>query len=330
MVCRPTSKFNRTSQVLVASAHASRIRKFILEDCGAYDTNHLARIFSKPAPNLTHLELWTPRLGEITPFPNLFGLELPKLRKLELGGVGAWPKIVGANLAWIRIDESLDPHILSRCIPYSPNLKVLKLMDIWDISELDVSTWQRIALPPGVRLTIKYSPMCPLVLALFSLPQDCHLKVGHSVYITPGTSLLSRVLPDDIAPFQNLRTLTRLHITARFNLEIGLELKCFRSNWPALDVNIRFFPDMPTVAEENGTPAMRLLGNLRRIVLKGMEELRMEGFVGRLKPQAVELFAFLKRMPALTRLITTDDNEEVLRYVLDIIGRRAVVVKVER
>ena len=40
----------------------------------------------------------------------------------------------------------------------------------------------------------------------------------------------------------------------------------------------------------------------------------MDGFVGCLEPQVVELFAFLTEMPALTRLTTTDSNEETLPF----------------
>lgn len=289
--------------------------------------NYLIETFSKPAPNLTYLKLCV--FGPKMSFPNLFGLEFPKLVKLEVRGVEAWPKVVGANLTWIRIDCYLNPHLLSRCIPYSPNLKVLKLLDIWDFDEPDPSTWQRIALPPGARLTIKYSSICPRILALFSLPQDCRIKLGNLAYIGHSVPSLSYVLPDDIAPFKNLRTLTRLHITARFNIEIRVKVKCYRLDRPAFEVNVGFSPEVPALVEPNNTPMMWFLVNLHQIVLREVEELRMEGFAGPLEPQTVELLEFLKRMPGLTRLITTDNNEETLCSALDSLGCRAVVVRAE-
>jgi len=140
-----------------------------------------------------------------------------------------------------------------------------------------------------------------------------------------GTPPLSRVLPDDISPFQNLRTLMRLHVMAHFNNGVGVKLKCCRLDRPALELNVEFFKKQ-TRREWNGTTVMRLLGDLHPIVLGGVEELRMEGFVGPLEPQAIELLKFLEGMPALTRLITADDNEEVFRSALDDLGYRAVVV----
>ena len=171
--------------------------------------------------------------------------------------------------------------------------------------------------------------MCPQILALFSLPPDCRLKAIPAMYtIIPDMQLLSYVLPDDIAPLQNLHTLTRLHITARFHLGVRLEMKCFGPDQVVFEVSMRFSPEIPTMVEQNGTPAMWILGNLHRIGLRRVEELRMEGFVGPLEPRAVELLTFLKRMPALTRLITTDGNEEILRTALDNLCCRAAVVRV--
>ena len=58
-----------------------------------------------------------------------------------------------------------------------------------------------------------------------------------------------------------------------------------------------------------------------------MEELWVEGS-DLWNPRAVELFTLLKRMPVLTRLITTDGDEEMLRSALDNQCCRAVVVRV--
>ena len=73
---------------------------------------------------------------------------------------------------------------------------------------------------------------------------------------------------------------------------------------------------------------MGFLDNLEGIVLREVGELRMEGFVGSLEPQAEELLAFFGRMPVLTRVITADKNEEKLRSVLDVLDSRAAVVGV--
>lgn len=59
------------------------------------------------------------------------------------------------------INEFLDPDSLRHYIPHSPNLEVLTLLDIREVRIPDPDTWQRIALPPGVHLTIKYSPKRP-------------------------------------------------------------------------------------------------------------------------------------------------------------------------
>jgi len=72
---------------------------------------------------------------------------------------------------------------------------------------------------------------------------------------------------------------------------------------------------------------MQFLGDLHPIVLGGVEELRMEGFVGPLEPQAIDLLKFLEGMPALTRLITADGNEKTFRSALDDLGYRAAVVR---
>ena len=323
----PTPKSNLASQVLdTASAHVYRIREFVFKDYGGVDRNNILRIFSQPAPNLTRLELWTPWPRQTMPFPGLFKWEFPKLRKLGIKGLRAWPDIVGANLTQVTINEFLDPDSLSHCIPHSPNLEVLTLLDIREVRTPDPSTWQQIVLPPGMRLTIKYSPRRPRILDLFSLPQDFQPKIGPPEDMGNSTPSLSHVLPYDTAPFQNLRTMMRLHITARFNNKIGLELKCCMSDRPALEVNVEFSRN-PAGWEGNGTTVMRFLGDLHPIFLKGVEELRMEGFVGPLGPQAIELLKFLEGMPTLTRLITADGNEEVFRSALDVLGCRAVVVR---
>jgi len=182
---------------------------------------------------------------------------------------------------------------------------------------------------PSVRLTIKYSSICPRIFGLFSLPQDCRLKLGHLAYIGHSIPSLPYVLPDDISSFQNLCTLTRLHFTARFDIEIRVKVKCYGFDRLAFEVNVGFSPEIPAPVEQNNTPMMWFLFNLRQIVLRGVEELRMEGFVGRLEPQTAGLFTFLKRMSALTRLITADDNEEVPRSALDSLGCRAASVRAE-
>ena len=74
---------------------------------------------------------------------------------------------------------------------------------------------------------------------------------------------------------------------------------------------------------------MWYLGDLHQITLGEVEELLMEGFAGPLEPLETELVAFLERMPRLTKLITNDGNEEALRFALDSLGYRAVVVRAE-
>jgi len=325
----PGTKFNRYSHALDASAHTSRIRKFAFySDEGRGGMKRIVRIFSKPAPNLTHLDLAVLLVKPIS-FPDLFGLEFPKLRVLEVTRVEGWPEVVGANLTHIIINASLNPWLLKECILYSSNLKVLELQGIWDFDKPDLSTWQRITLLPGVHLSIQHSQMCPQILALFALPRDGHIRVRPSMSSAPKEPLLFYVLPTEISHLQNLRMLTRLHMKARFDIRVALELKCFRLNRPAFEVDIGFSFESRTIVQQKASPVMWFLRNLHRIVLRGVEELRVDGFVGRLEPQEVELLTFLKRMPALTRVITTDGNEGTLRSVLDSLGSRAIVIRGE-
>jgi len=292
---------------------------------------YLVRIFSKPAPNLTHLELAAFRpLRKTISFPSLFGLDFPKLGVLKVSGVEAWPEIVGANLTRITIDLYLDPQLLKRCIPYSPNLKVLKFRDIVDFRKPDLSTWPRIALPPGVSIVIKSSRMCPHILALFSLTRDGHIKVESPTRLAAAMQLLSDVLPTEISHLQNLRTLTRVHIKTCFDAKVLFELRCFRLDRPAFEFIIGCSFGRRMMAQKKASSVTWFLGSLHRIVLRGVEELRMEGFVGPLEPRAGELLVFLKRMPALTRLVTTDGNEEMFRSALDSLGCQAIVVRVDR
>ena len=325
----PGLKFNRYSHALDASAHASRIRTltFYPHDDGN-DIKRIVRIFSKPAPNLTYLDLAILLTGTI-PFPDLFGLEFPKLRMLEVTRVEGWPEIVGANLTHVVIAAFLNPWTLKDCILYSPNLKVLEIQRVWDFDEPDLSTWQRITLPPGVHLSIQLTQMCPQILALFALPRDGHIKARLIMFSTPTEPLLFYVLPTEISHLQNLRTLTRLHMKARVNLRVDLELKCYRLSRPTFEVYVEYFFESRSMVQQKASPVMRFLHNLHRIVLIGVEELRMDGFIGRLEPQEVELLAFLKRMPALTRVITTDGNEGALRSVLHSLGCRATVIREE-
>ena len=327
----PMLKMARYSHMLEASLHVSRIRKFVYYSESGNDTIRLIRTFYMPAPNLTHLELGRLILQpETMIFPNLFGMEFPKLRVLEVAGI-TWPEVVGANLTTIAINDSLNPWLLKGCIPYSPNLKALKIRCIWDFNGPDLRTWQRITLPPGIRLSIKYSQVSPAILALFALPRDGYIKVTPSVHTFPYAPMLSYILPTDISHLQNMGTLTRLHIKAHFNLGLILEVKCFRLDLPVFRGSLRYpFESQMASFRERAPLAMWLLDNLDQIVLKGVEELRIEGFAGSLEPHAAELLALLGRLPALTRLVTTDDNEELLRCTLNKLGCRAVVVRAGR
>ena len=328
-----TSRSNRYSHALDTSAHTSRIRSFSLyEDDHENDLKRLVRIFSKPAPNLTHLDLVVSLVIEPISFPNLFCLEFPKLRVLEVTGVKAWPEIVGKNLTHLIITATLEPLPFKRCISYSPNLKVLKIQGIWNSDELELGASQKIALPSGIRLVVKYTSGCPEILSLFALPPDSYLKVKPSMVVewTPTMPLLSYVLPREIGNLQNLRSLTRLHVKADLDAGITLQLSCFRLDRPAFEVKITYTPGVQAVASESASPVMGFLDNLEGIVLGEVGELRMEGFVGSLEPQADELLAFFGRMPVLTRVITTDKNEEELRSVLDVLDSRAAVVGVDQ
>jgi hypothetical protein len=254
---------------------------------------------------------------------------VPKLRVLKVRGVEGWPEIVGTNLTRITLNYSFIPRVLKRCIPYSPHLKVLKIQSIWNLDDLDLTAWQRIALPPGIHLVVQGSRICPRIIALFALPRDGHLRVRPSVYSISNKPSLSYVLPTEISHLRNLRTLTRLHIKAHIDVGVALELKCFRLDQPAFDVNVKYTLEGRTMMGQRASSVMWFLGNLHQVVLRRVEELRMEGFIGSLEPQGTEFLTFLKGMPALTKLITTDGNEETLRSALDSLGCRVVVVRAE-
>ena len=282
-----------------------------------------------PAPNLTHLDLITSRRHDgNAQFPNWFGLDFPKLGVLEVSGIEVWSEVVGANLTCITINYSFNPVSLKRCISYSPNLKALVIHCVRDLDDPDPSTWQRIALPPGISLSVEYSDACPRILALFSLPGDGHVKVKPFVHSLHNISLLSYI-PTDLSHLQNLRVLTRLHMKTRFDGWVALELRFFRLDQVAFEINIEFSFDDQRMAQQMTSPAMWFLRDLHRIVLREVEELFMEGFVGALEPRAAELLALLRGMPGLTRLITNDGNEEALRSALDSLGYQTVVVRAE-
>ena len=324
-------KFYRYSHALDVSAHMSRIRKLLFHrNHGRNDVKHIVRIFSKPAPSLTHLEFVASQLQEESlSFPSLFGLEFPKLRVLKVEGVDGWPEIVGANLTRITFNNFLLPRVLKRCIPYSPNLQVLRIQGVWGVDELDPIARQRITLPPGIHLVVQDSGVCSRVIALFALPHDGCLKVRHSTYSTPDKPLLPYILPTDISHLHNLRTLTRLHTKVHICVGTALELKGFRSDQLAFEVNVKYPLESRAMVQRGHSSVMWVLGNLHRPVFREVEELRIEGFVEPLDPQETEFLTFLKGMPALKRLITTDGNEETLRSALDCLGCRAVVVRVK-
>ena len=112
---------------------------------------------------------------------------------------------------------------------------------------------------------------------------------------------------------------------ARLDDHVTLELKCFRLDHLAFEANVTYSSKLRITVPEIKSPVMRFLCNSNCLELGGVEELRMEGLVGPLEPQPVELLSFLKRMPALTRVITGDGNEEALRFVLDSICCQAIV-----
>ena len=205
---------------------------------------------------------------------------------------------------------------------YSSNLKALTIQGVLDFDNLNFR--QRIILPPGVCLTIRGSHLCSHILSLFTVPHDGHIRVSPETISVPIMPFLSYALPIEISPLQNLRALTRFHMKARWiGRYVTLELKYFRLDRPALEVDVRY----PFQSEG----LMWCLRGPNRLMLKEVEEWRMDGFVGSLEPRAPELSAFLTEMPALTRLITTDDNEEILRSAIDSLGYPlgAVVVRVE-
>jgi hypothetical protein len=322
------SRLARYSTSLGASAHMYRIRKLsIYEDSGENDAKHLFKIFSRPAPNLTHLQLVM--YGAYSPIsiPSSFGSDFPKLRKLEVLGVAAWPEVVGTNLTHIVISSSFDPPQLTRCIPYSPNLRVLEIEGIHG----HLAASEMVALPAGIHLTIRRSSLCPKILRLFELPSDGHLQIEPSLLPrwAPGMPFLFWVLPHKIDHLQNLRTVTGLHMDVWLETYVKLRVKCFRQDQQVLEANIEFSPDILDATAKDVSPAMGFLNNLDGIVLGEVEELRMGGFSGSLEPHVVELEGLLTRMPALARVITTDHNEEQLRHALDVLGCRATVVRVD-
>lgn len=294
---------------------------------------HIARIFSKPAPSLTHLELVAHLIQTgTTLFSDLFGSEYPNLRVLEVTRIGAWPQIIGANLTHITVSGYLGPRRLKDCILYSPSLEALTIQGASNFTNQNFSKSQRIPLPPGVCLTIQRSPACSHILSLFIVPHDGYIRVSPTIISVPDIPLLFHVLPIDTSTLQNLRALTRLHMKARYiGGYVTLELKCFRLDRPAFEVNVKYSLQSQPLAQQMVSPAMWFLGGINRLALKGVEEWRMDGFVGHLWPQMAELVAFLAKMPALTRVITTDSNEETLRFAIDSLGYplEAVVVRVE-
>jgi len=105
--------------------------------------------------------------------------------------------------------------------------------------------------------------------------------------------------------------------TGRFDLCDTLELEGYRMDRPAFEVTVRYSLELEPNGPAEGVARYVFSRDVRKTVLMGVEELQMDGFAGCLKPLEAELPAFLERMPALTRVITTDSNEMILRSVLD-------------
>jgi len=284
-----TPKSIRYSHALDASAHTLRIQKFTFNlDAGKNDLWYIAGIFFRSAHSLTHLEL-AARLGpgdKTAPFPGLFGLRFPNLKVLEVTGIEAWPETVGANLTHITINASLNPQLLKVCILCSPYLKALTIQGVLDFEHPNFSAWQRIPLPHGVCLTIRGSPSCSYILSLFTIPHDGHIRVSPTTISVPDMPLLFYALPIETSPLQNLCALTRLHMKARCTgtCVVTLELKCFRLDRPAFEVDVRYTFRGVELLRQKASPAMWFLRGLNRLALKGVEEWRMDGFVGRLEP----------------------------------------------
>ena len=322
------SRLNRRSNALEASAHMSRIRKLtIYEDSGETDLIHLLKIFSKPAPNLTHLLLFV--YGEYSPIsvPDWFGSGFPNLRKLEVRGVIAWQEAIGTNLTHIVIKSSLDPPQLIRCLQYSPSLKVLEILGV---DRLNKSP-RRVTLPSGAHLTIKDSDPCSNIVGIFSLPSDGYLQIDAPSLRgwDRAFTFLYWALPPTLDHLQNLDGVTRLHVKTRFDTPgtlAALEVKCFKRDLTVLDVNIELSISANS-RDESDSPAMFFLDNFDGMKLSEVEELRMEGFFGPLEPYAEELVGLLAGMPGLV-WVFTDHNQEKLCSALDLLGRRATVVMV--
>jgi len=166
-----------------------------------------------------------------------------------------------------------------------------------------------------VRLSIQRTRECPRILTSFALPRDGHVRISPSTISIPDRPLLSYVLPRSIFHLNNLGTITRLHAKANYDLAVIVELEGFRLDRPVFEVNVRYFFENRAVLQK-ASPIMCLLRDLPRAVLKDVEELQVDGFVGRLEPLEAELRAFLERMPALMRIITID-NEKSPRSVLE-------------
>jgi hypothetical protein len=322
------AKSIRYKHIDLAAELLPRISQLTITTCGEYDTPRIYRAFGGRSSNqlrrLSFVTVPAPRLGE------LFALDAPRLRSLHLSGVESWPPSMAENITHIRLNSNLNPETLERDLKNSPRLEEIRLDGVYHLA---IGILTKVSLIPGVRLII--TSCRDTVAHHFVLGSTNYLSIITSAAVTnlSVNPLLKITLPQDISCFQNLNDLTAVHLTlidsgvdqyAHTDRSVTVILRCSTADREVLHIEVEYilgglwssYMREMEIAPER-PPATKALNYLRPLDLRGVVELRMEGFVGDWELRVSELYNFLQYMPALKRIVTGDDNKDVFLSALN-------------
>ena len=339
-------KSNRYKHIELVIKHLPRVSQLTINTLEGYDTCRVRRMFrGSTADQLLELNLKAPFLGEFVPCT-------PRLRSLSLSSFEFWLPPLSDNITHICLDCSLDPDILEIGLKNCAGLKELSITQVRQLAERP-GDHPQICLLPGVRLMIKDSHTT--VASLFALGSTNYLSIRATFVLHHNfiISFLEQALPRDVSHLRNLVDPTMVYLKLADTGErpnrhnhrgITVILKCSTGDRETLHVEVEYYalhrrsPDpmeMGIVPERSPMmrfricdQAMRLLNYLHPLNLREVVELRMEGFVGEWNLYSVEIGRLLKRMPALRRIVTGDDNKGKFLLALLTMERSVVIEEV--
>ena len=324
---------NRYKHIELAIKLLPRVFRLAIDTLDWYDTGRVQRMFrDRTANQLLELKLMASFLD--------FVVHAPRLRSLSMSCMKTWPPPPSENITHICLDTSLDPDILQMGLENCPSLEELSIIEVHQLVERPRGR-PTIRLLPGVRLMIKNSHTS--VASLFELGSTNYLSIRATSFLYQIfiISFLEQVLPQDISHLRNLVDPTMVYLKLadtgerpnRHNRRgITVILKCSAGDRETLYVEAGYYVLHRRVLERSPMirlrifdPAMRLLDYLHPLNLREVVELRMEGFVGEWSLQSLELGRLLKRMPALRRVVTGDDNKGKFLLALSTMEQSVVI-----